>query len=112
MKQLLSLISALLVFYSLKVAQWEVIHASGFTAVHSDLVFQNAATAYVWGAVSPFESHVLRTTNGGANWDSTHADDFSARSIHFHSADTGYISGFTDGGANLSVMRTINAGDT
>ena len=90
-------------------AQWDVIHHGSINSNDQDVFFLNSDTGYVVG-ISDTDSYVLRTQNGGADWDSLGFSNHQFRTIFFTSADTGYISCFYEN--QIAVMRTINGGDS
>ena len=90
-------------------AQWDVIHASGNNGGHRDLYFLNNDTGFVIGN-NPTGSYVLRTHDGGTEWDSLWYDNHQFKTIYFPSADTGYVACFYFN--TVAVMRTINGGDS
>lgn len=92
--------------------QWDVIHASGNNGGHRDLYFLNNDTGFVIGSGLD-GSYVLRTQDGGMNWDSLWYDGHKFRTIFMSSADTGYIASFyLPNFPSADVMRTVNGGDS
>ena len=89
--------------------QWDVIHASGNNGGHRDLYFLNNDTGFVIGSNGD-GSYILRTEDGGTDWDSLWYDDHQFKTIYFPSADTGYIACFYFN--TVAVLRTINGGDS
>jgi photosystem II stability/assembly factor-like uncharacterized protein len=79
---------------------------------HNDLYFTSNDTGYIVGAefIDPdIHSYVLRTFDGGIQWDTTFFQNKIFRTVHFASIDTGYIA-FREG-TYLGILRTINGGD-
>ncbi|NEN22577.1 T9SS type A sorting domain-containing protein [Cryomorpha ignava] len=89
--------------------QWEIAYQASINSNDQDVYFLNSDTGFVVG-ISSTDSYVLRTQNGGADWDSLGFSDHQFRTIFFPSADTGYISCFYEN--QISVMRSINGGDS
>jgi len=59
-----------------------------------------------------FSGIILRTTNGGVNWEQQHSDTaYSINSIYFPNSQTGYAVGSTGGCCSLSpIYKTTNSG--
>lgn len=67
-------------------------------------------TLYGWYLIrdpSFFQTTIVRTTNGGKNWDSLFAIPYSIYSVYFHNKSSGFICG--SGGR---IYRTTNGGIT
>lgn len=80
MRAILTLIfvfSATLLF-----SQWDVIHASGNNGGHRDLYFLNNDTGFVIGNNGQ-GSYILRTHDGGMEWDSLWFDNHQFKTIFF-----------------------------
>jgi photosystem II stability/assembly factor-like uncharacterized protein len=108
--RVLIFVASMMAFVPLS-AQWEVIHESGEGSGHFDVHFLNNDTGFVTGIdIESSYSFILRTRDGGQNWDSLFFENHRFRDIYFPSADTGYISCFYQN--TVSVMRTINNGDS
>lgn len=91
-------------------AQWSIIHSgSEEFATTRDLFFIDNDYGYITGQYSG-GSYVLRTHDGGENWDSLSFESHQFRTIYMTSVDTGYISCFHEG--QMAVLRTIDAGDS
>src|SRR5690606_36808785 len=115
MKAIITLIFTL--FTIVTFGQWDIIHASGDNGGHRDLFFLNNDTGFVIGlyAIDGAEVHsyVLRTQDGGQTWDSLHFANHEFSTIHFPSADTGYIASFyLPNYPSFDVLRTVDGGDS
>lgn len=87
-------------------AQW-VPQNSGTLKGLTSVFFTNDATGYIVGGSN---GHIiLKTNNGGTNWDSlsTGISVPFLMSIHFPTTDTGYT-----GGSNHNIFKTTDAGAT
>ena len=97
-------------------SQWDVVHYGGELS-NKDLFFLNPDTGFVIGlyAIDGAEVHsyVLRTQDGGQTWDSLHFANHEFSTIHFPSADTGYIATFyLPNYPSFDVLRTVDGGDS
>ena len=99
----------LLLFPGLAFSQW-VQQNSGTNSFLSKVRMIDAFTGYSIGD----SSHVLKTTNGGANWTNlftgTSPDDYFT-GIHFINASTGYVcGGFMNGSGTSKILKTTDGG--
>ena len=93
-------------------AQWDLIHKGSDLGGEIDLYFLNSDSGFVIGG-NASGSFVLRTHDGGTSWDSLWYDSYQFSSIHFPSADTGYIACFyLVNYPSFDVLRTIDGGDS
>ncbi len=90
-------------------AQWSAVHSGAEGSSTKDLFFLDNDYGYVIGYFDE-GSYILRTHDGGVNWDSLRYDDHYFESIFMTSNDTGYVSSFYEG--QMAVLRTIDAGDS
>jgi len=83
---------------------------SGTTFGLYSVVFTDANTGYAAGSdLDPPNSVILKTTNGGTNWNllTLPIGSFGMRSLHFFDSNTGFVSG-----AFGRVIKTTNGGNT
>ncbi len=98
-----------LLFPGLAFSQW-IQQNSGTNSFLSKVRMIDASTGYIIGD----SSHVLKTTNGGANWTNlftgtSHDDYFTG--IHFINASTGYVcGGFMNGSGTSKILKTTDGG--
>ncbi|MFA5011284.1 MAG: T9SS type A sorting domain-containing protein [Ignavibacteria bacterium] len=72
--------------------------------------FTSAQTGYACGEYSNItRGAILRTTNGGYNWQTTKFNQFQITDLNFINDYTGYFTGWT-GGNNNYIYKTTNAG--
>lgn len=93
---------------SVSFAQWTVL-STGVSNTLRSPYFVNGQDGIVVGeAISPFQSPILKTIDGGATWSSKVSGTTNAlRAVHFVDANTAFIVGF--GG---TVLKSIDAGET
>ena len=74
----------------------------------NDIQFTSANTGYAIGPIqSSNRGYILKTTNGGFNWQSIYIDSLWCWTLYFLDDNTGYI----DGGYDLGVIKkTTNGG--
>ncbi len=93
-------------------AQWdEIAYSESLASGHNDLHFNSNDTGFVVGGQylnQELAGYVLKTTNGGASWDTTFVENKVFRAIYFPSNDTGYIA-FVENN-RLGILRSSDSG--
>jgi photosystem II stability/assembly factor-like uncharacterized protein len=86
----------------------------------TDIHFLSSNTGFIVGFIIRHLSRpdvmigiVLKTIDGGSNWDSVFSSGTQLLSVDFPSVDTGYIAGWTGGlPAAALILKTIDGGST
>ena len=105
MKKLFTLLTLAALFSPSAFGQWvniDLPSISDYEALH----FFDDNTGVVAGVES-----IVRTTDGGVNWQSVNSDDFDFKDIHFINNNTGFAVGFANFG-QLLVYKTTDGGVT
>lgn len=92
-------------------AQWDVVFKDTTDMAHYDLFFIDKDTGFIVGSSSLMNSsYVLKTLNGGIDWDTTFFVNENFWEIDFPNRDTGYIA-YADP-FTVSVRRSVDGGET
>jgi hypothetical protein len=90
-------------------SQWNSIREVSNNSSLVDLEVLNQDTVFVLGSVFDQGSFVLRSYDGGTDWDSTWFEGYDFTGIDFASVSDGYISSFHN--SRVSILKTTDGGD-
>lgn len=96
-----SLFLILIFVASIASSQWFVQEAEWRGANLRSVCFTDANNGYAVG----LDGEILKTTNGGVNWELKYTATASLNSVYFTSTDTGYVVG-----SYGTILKTVNAG--
>ena len=110
MGRYLIILAFLLCQFTVK-GQWDLISTPDDKLSYWSVDFTDVQTGFVVGsyidtAQAVFRAVILRTQDGGTNWDTTFIDTIAQfRSVQFPTVDTGYVTG-----QGALVYKTVDAG--
>jgi len=81
------------------------LNSSGLASSYERIIFINEQTGYACGGGGIANGVLIRTTNGGSDWNVIHTHTSRFTSVSFPSPDTGYVIGH-----NQTFFNTTNAG--
>lgn len=87
---------------------WTIQHTGITQGTFYSVYFTNENTGY---ASVPYPGHIVKTTNGGNNWNNIFNDtDYFPVTIEFTTDNTGYVAGADQ--THCVVLKTTNAGSS
>lgn len=91
-------------------SKWTKVSESDDNLILSQIQFTSELTGYASGYYyySAFGGAVMRTTNGGLNWEKTRFNKFEVTDLFFINSNTGFFTGWRD--SYNYVYKTTNSG--